>query len=108
GVSYFGCSLENAFGKIFARDMANNKRLEEITNPFNPVKIPMDSATTRITRPNVPSSSCIAAPVPHTWFSATTPCQGSIIPVAIIIKLYNTAAKKMARSEEDTSELQSR
>src|SRR5699024_2016318 len=38
-----------------------------------------------------------AAPVPHTWFSATIPCQGSIIPVAIIIKLYNTAAKKMAK-----------
>src|SRR5699024_1720130 len=66
GVLYFGCSFENASGKIFARDIANNRRLEEIMKPFNPVKIPIDKATAKIRRPIGPSNSPIAAPVPQT------------------------------------------
>src|SRR5699024_11145511 len=56
GVLYLGCNLEKASGIIFARDMANNRRLDEIVNPFKPVKIPMVSAVTRMTSPMLPSS----------------------------------------------------
>src|SRR5690625_6378785 len=51
GVLYFECNLENTSGKIFARDMANNKRLDDRMKPFSPVSTPMVRAVTSRTSP---------------------------------------------------------
>lgn len=92
GVLCFGCSFEKTSGNIFARDMANNSRLDDRIKPFSPVSTPMVRAVTSRTSPTVPSNSWTAAAVPQLWFSATSPCHGLIMAVAVIIKAYNKAA----------------
>src|SRR5699024_1716015 len=89
GVLCFGCSFEKTSGNIFARDMANNSRLDDRIKPFSPVSTPMVRAVTSRTSPTVPSNSWTAAAVPQRWFSAKSPCNGLLIADDLIINAYN-------------------
>src|SRR5699024_12070309 len=82
---------------ILARDIENNKRLLAKTKPFKPVKIPIDKATTKMIKPPLPNISLTTCAVPHKCFSDAIDSHGAAIDVASIIKLYKTAAKKIAK-----------
>src|SRR5690625_672952 len=95
GVLYFGCSLEKTSGKIFARDMANSKRLDERIKPLSPVSTPIVNAVTSRTSPMLPSNPWMAAAVPQLWSAATRPSHGVIMAVAVIMSAYSRAATRI-------------
>src|SRR5699024_7391742 len=76
GVRWVGCTLSNIAGRIFALPIANNNRLPANIKPFNPVKIPIQSAIANNINPNGPNKLSITKPVPHKCPAAATSSQG--------------------------------